>query len=298
MKVTILGTSNAWGVNEVAGTPWPLTGTLSDGTEVDFRRFRTSLLIETSDEKRILIDCGPDFSHQRREFGINRLDAILLTHPHLDYIGGLDECNVYRNAGHAVIPTYAHPACWSHIKDEKGFGYLVDVLGVLDQRELKSFESFSIGTLNVTPFGVEHSSLAPGAVGFALSEEAGGTSKRVIYTGDLWAISNPSHETFRQPTDILIMECDRWRDLAGPAVGGGHMSYEEAVRWLMTGAFSSPQPKQLVFVHFGDKGPRGMNSTYHDWRDNIVTETKRQRLPNIIPDEDMVVAYDGMVITP
>jgi phosphoribosyl 1,2-cyclic phosphodiesterase len=298
MKVTILGTANAWGVNELAGASWPMKGVLSDGrTTVEFRRYRTSLLVETRDGKRILVDCGPDFAHQRREFKVGIPDAILITHPHFDHIGGLDDLNVYRLPGGLPIPVYAHPDCWTAIKHTKGFGYLVEPLGLVSEEHLRPFEDFSIGSVTVTPFPVEHSPHAPGAVGYAFAEQKGNEVKRVLYTGDLWAVSDPTHPLFANAFDVLIMECDRWQGLAGPSVGGGHMSFQEAVRWLTSGVFSDPKPKQVVFVHFGDNGPRGVATTYADWRSSIVDGLRRNGLACVMPNEDLVVGYEGLTFS-
>jgi len=54
------------------------------------RRLRSSALIEI-DGKNILIDCGPDFRQQALRAGLNRIDAVLLTHDHFDHVGGIDD---------------------------------------------------------------------------------------------------------------------------------------------------------------------------------------------------------------
>jgi len=292
MKITILGTSNAWGPNPFLGTPWPMTGKLSDDTLVEIRKFRTSLLIETSDEKRVLIDCGPDFGHQRRHFQMGPLDAILLTHPHNDHAGGLEELNVYRPTQCLPIPTFAHPNCWAEIKEKKGLGYIIDPRRLVTEETLQAFVPFQIGTATIVPFPVEHSSQAPGSLGFAITDG----SRRVIYTGDFWALTDPNHPIFREPADVLIMECDRFDRLSGPAVGGGHMSFVEAVRLLSTGAFSNPRPKQVVFVHFGDNGPAGPASGYPEWRKAVIDGLNAAGLRDVMPDEDAVIGYEGLVL--
>lgn len=54
------------------------------------KRTRSSALITIKD-KKILIDCGPDFRMQALNSHINSLDGIILTHAHYDHIGGIDD---------------------------------------------------------------------------------------------------------------------------------------------------------------------------------------------------------------
>lgn len=53
-------------------------------------RLRASALVETGG-LTIAVDAGPDFRQQLLRAGVRHLDAILLTHNHMDHIGGLDE---------------------------------------------------------------------------------------------------------------------------------------------------------------------------------------------------------------
>jgi phosphoribosyl 1,2-cyclic phosphodiesterase len=57
------------------------------------------------------------------------LDAIMITHPHLDHINGLDDCSVYKKVNKQEdmrsIPIYAHKACWDYIENVKNFKYLM-----------------------------------------------------------------------------------------------------------------------------------------------------------------------------
>ena len=304
MKVTILGTANAWGPNPnlTPPAPWPMKGKLLNGRIVEIRKYRTSLLVETFDGKTILIDCGPDFSNQLRQFRFQIPDAILITHAHLDHIGGLDELSLYKPKKERLpIPVYATEACWNCIKTDRGFGYLLSPKVDLVTDELlfkdKDDPSFAIGSVTITPFKVEHhNTVAPGAVGFVFEETIEGQTKRVLYTGDFWAITNPADSLFAKQFEVVIIECDRWDKLAGPAVGGGHMSFQEAVRLFLSGAFSDPSPKQVVFVHFGDHGPKGTGSTYQDWRDAAIEGFTRNGLAGIIRNPDEVIGYEGLTL--
>ena len=293
MKIKILGTANAWGINELISV-YPQNGTLLSGRLVPFRKYRTSILITSIEDQNILIDCGPDFSHQRKEYGISKIDALFITHPHLDHIGGLDDLNIFKNAGHPIINVYAHSDCWKVIREQKGYGYLIDK--VIKENFLKEFSPIIVGSsFRVIPFGVEHSKFAPGACGFIFEEEVDGKCKRFAYTGDFWAISNPTHAIFKDPLDFLLIECDRFSGLAGPEVGGGHMSFEESIRSLQSGVFCKSKPQQVSYIHFGDDGPKGISSVYKDWRDEIIKNLKVHGLS--VLSEDYVVAYEGMEVT-
>lgn len=58
------------------------------------KRLRPAGLV-TLGEKKILIDAGPDFRAQALQYGIDRLDGVLITHAHADHVSGLDELRVY-----------------------------------------------------------------------------------------------------------------------------------------------------------------------------------------------------------
>jgi phosphoribosyl 1,2-cyclic phosphate phosphodiesterase len=61
-------------------------------------RLRSAILISTDYEgqsRNILVDCGFDIKRQLMRAGVNKLDAVILTHPHADHISGLDELRVF-----------------------------------------------------------------------------------------------------------------------------------------------------------------------------------------------------------
>lgn len=84
-KLTILGSGTSSGVPMI-GCNCPVC-TSSDPRD---SRLRASALVEYGG-LTILIDCGPDFRIQALRAGISHLDAILLTHNHMDHVGGLDD---------------------------------------------------------------------------------------------------------------------------------------------------------------------------------------------------------------
>lgn len=88
-KFRFLGTGGSMGVPEV-GCPCSVCTSSSPYN----RRLRSSGLLEIGN-KVLLIDAGPDFRQQALTFHIAHLDGVLITHPHFDHIGGLDDLRIY-----------------------------------------------------------------------------------------------------------------------------------------------------------------------------------------------------------
>ncbi|NDD34901.1 MAG: MBL fold metallo-hydrolase [Flavobacteriia bacterium] len=85
LELEFLGTGTSGGV--------PLIGcTCPVCTSEDVRnqRLRSSVLVRSA-QTSVVIDCGPDFRQQMLRAGQSRLDAIVLTHEHMDHVAGLDE---------------------------------------------------------------------------------------------------------------------------------------------------------------------------------------------------------------
>ncbi len=58
------------------------------------KRLRPSGLLTIGDRK-LLVDCGPDFREQALRYDLHQLDGVLLTHTHYDHIGGIDELRIF-----------------------------------------------------------------------------------------------------------------------------------------------------------------------------------------------------------
>jgi len=91
MRVVLLGTGGSAGVPMLGGADGSGDWGLCDPAEPRNRRTRTSIVIESGEGPRLLVDTPPDMRAQLLACRIPRIDAILYTHSHADHITGLDD---------------------------------------------------------------------------------------------------------------------------------------------------------------------------------------------------------------
>ncbi|HWQ75090.1 MAG TPA: MBL fold metallo-hydrolase [Syntrophomonas sp.] len=177
--------------------------------------------------RKILIDAG--ISARRIEQGLaeagsdpSQLDAVLITHEHIDHIRGLDVL-----VRRYKMPVYTRPATWDKIPCR-------EKLPRECCRELKA--GLNMGVLKIEAFGISHDAADP--VGFSLLQ---GETKTVLAT-DLGKIT-PVVETALAYADHLILEANHdpimlregpypsylKQRISGPQ---GHLSNQEAGRVL------------------------------------------------------------------
>lgn len=85
MKFRFLGTGSSIGI--------PVVGcrcAVCISNDCRNRRFRSSGVL-LYDNKKILIDCGPDYRQQAFQFDVETIDGLILTHLHYDHMGGIDD---------------------------------------------------------------------------------------------------------------------------------------------------------------------------------------------------------------
>ncbi len=307
MKITFLGTGNAWGMNELS--PDLISQAILHSKDPRDRRMRSSLYVETGDAK-VLVDCGPDFSHQRRKYRIERIDALLITHSHRDHTGGLDDLTPYRRARIAwePIPAYAHPDAWKEIKGREGFGHFMSrdqKKKVLEEKEIAYGKSFSIGDLTVTPFETVHGAYPVGPAGYIL--DAGG--KRAVYTSDFGGVKTGGEAVTEKRIDVLIMETNWFNEPETNTCG--HMSFQKALDYLERWA-----PAEVYLLHFGDEDmipgdpwnglpgkmkprdplPCAVPKTHAEWDAGVrAIFSENLHLKRYGSQKD-IISYDGLVL--
>jgi phosphoribosyl 1,2-cyclic phosphate phosphodiesterase len=107
MKVILLGTGGSAGVPLIGGPGGTGDWGDCDPQEPRNRRTRTSIVIETDDGERLLVDTSPDLRFQLLDCRIQSVDAILFTHAHADHVTGLDEVRILNRIAGKPLPAYA-----------------------------------------------------------------------------------------------------------------------------------------------------------------------------------------------
>ncbi len=151
----MLGTGTSTGVPEIGCG----CGTCRSNDSHD-KRLRASVLLITDEGKRILIDCSPDFREQALRVGLDRLDAILLTHEHYDHIGGLDDLRTI--AHQEVLPIYGQERVLQSIKERLHYVFTdkpYPGAAKLSLNPIDRLEAFEVAGLEVLPIEIQHGRL-------------------------------------------------------------------------------------------------------------------------------------------
>lgn len=237
-----MGTGSAWGVPEHACECAICLEMRARGEE----RTRTSFLVRG--EEVVLVDCGPDLRRQMIQCGVERPDAILITHEHGDHYLGLDDLLAFRRSippdMWKPLPVYATETTWRSI--EARFGYLLGSL--IEKRPAVPGKELEGIATRVTPFKTFHGPTAPGSVGYVIEQPTSTGNSKLVYTSDF--IQLEEEPILREP-HALIMQV-HW--LNEPRNNRPyHMSFQRAMdyirRWKPTG------PTYLVHMSAGDLVP-------------------------------------------
>lgn len=232
MELEFLGTGTSHGIPVIACSCCVCRS--ADPRDV---RFRSSLLVRGAGGERILVDAGPEFRLQALRAGIERLDALLLTHAHADHLHGLDDVRpltVLR-----PLPVYGNRPTMDELRRRFEYIFLSTQLGggKPSLRTEVAEGPIRIGGIDATPVPVLHgelpilgwlfeeagrraayltdaSSLPPGAV------EALG-SLDVLILGALRATPHATHFSFDQALELV-------RELAPRRAFLTHMCHEHS----------------------------------------------------------------------
>ncbi len=175
------------------------------------KRRRCSALLEIENNK-ILIDCGPDFRQQALDINLQKIDAILLTHKHVDHIGGIDDSRPY-----GEVKLYLDKDTESTVRQMYGYCFAASRYPGTPILELNTIDekSFKIcnDSIDVIPIRVMHGQ----------AEIKGYRIGKFAYITDVTALADEAEYDKLKGLDILVLGCLRKKE------HHSHQTYDEAV---------------------------------------------------------------------
>ena len=220
------------------------------------KRLRSSVLISHKGSQ-FIIDVGPDFRQQMLRENVDKLDFVLLTHPHKDHTGGLDDIRAFNFLNQRAMDIYANAqTCEALVKD---FYYIFDGndypgLPKLDLHVVEK-QDFEVNNIKIQPIEVRHYDMP--ILGYRIENFAYITDAKYIQEKELSKLMN---------LDVLVINALRIKKHYS------HFNLEEALHIV-----KRLSPKQVYFTHISH---------------NLVLYAESKGL---LPD-NAELAYDGLKI--
>jgi len=229
LKVTVLGSGTSLGVPTL-GCPCRVCAS----TDPHDKRLRPSLLLSRNG-RNVVIDTTPDFRQQAMRAGVNRLDAILLTHGHADHVLGFDDIRPYNIHQREALAVYGNEDTFQIIR--RIFSYVFDdkpTLSTVPSVRLNLIEGpFQLLGIPIIPVPLLHGDM--NVLGFRFG--------RAAYLTDFSSISDSSMALL-QDLDELIL--DALRDAPHPM----HQTVEQALALI-----DKLKPRRAWFTHIAHDLP-------------------------------------------
>jgi phosphoribosyl 1,2-cyclic phosphate phosphodiesterase len=197
VKLIVLGCGTSTGVPRI-GNDWGEC----DPNEPRNRRSRVSIVVESDQGSRLLVDTSPDLRQQLLDNQIDKVDAVFWTHDHADHCHGIDDLRPMRFGRNAPLPGFADVETARRLKQRFSyvfsgqFGYATIVQ--LETLELLRIHAgFSVETVQMP-----HGPTTTTAFRF------GADGKSICYTTDFSEITDDMVDLCLD-TDILVTDCLR-----------------------------------------------------------------------------------------
>ena len=187
LEFTFLGTGTSSGV--------PMIGCKCDvclSNDIHDKRLRCSLLVKSA-TTTIVIDAGPDFRQQMLRENVDKLDAVLITHPHKDHLAGLDDTRAFQFLQGVDTPIYGNAISLQGVRNEIPYAFKDFKYPGVPDVELHEIDltPFTIGDIYIEPILVMHHKMP--VYGFKFGDFAYITDANFIPAEEMVKVSNIKH---------------------------------------------------------------------------------------------------------
>lgn len=161
MRVVLLGTGGSAGVPLVGGADGSGNWGACDPAEPRNVRTRASIVVESGQGTRLLVDTGPDLRSQLLACRIPAVDAVVFTHAHADHITGIDEVRILNRIVDRPLDAFATRATLDELTRRFAYAFRPwEPPGffrpVLVAREVAPGDTIQAAGLAVTLFAQDH----------------------------------------------------------------------------------------------------------------------------------------------
>ena len=224
------------------------------------KRYRSSIYVET-DTHKIVVDTTVDFRWQCLDFGVRRVDAILITHCHADHVMGMDDIRRFNYLQRGAIPLYGSEGSIQRLRGIFPYaireaplypGYPCVHANPVEKR-------FRVGETDITPLSLPHGKTI--VTGYLFQSRGG---RACAYLTDC---NDVPDEAIEQIRGVPVLILDALREESHPT----HLSIGEALEVVQ-----QVRPERTYFIHM-----------CHE----VDHETTNRALPTGVQ-----LAYDGLQV--